>query len=339
MPFSYAPLPYYPETRVTEIIGRMQPIRTMHVRTDIDDRIEQNLSTLLANRAQNLQDPGSREKMGLVIYGDSGAGKSRLIDRHIVPHPKLYNATEADKQFISLRLKSPVRLRSAGFQTVRALGYKTINFNEKKDYWPTADSMIHELGTVAIHYDEVHDIFISATASDARQILSTMKGLMDRPDHPVILILTGTYELKRRMQSAETNRRFLPVTIPPVDVESDLDAVIEQVNAFCEKAGLINCLEEEDYLRLVHSADNQLGLTFARAMDGIEEALLAGEDTLRRMNLAHAYHRNMDREEELNVFVVDNYRMLRPTMHEDEPEVDEEIRPKRKAPKREKTNY
>lgn len=339
MPFFYAPLPYYSEARVDETIERMQPLRTMHVRTDVDERIEQHLSTLLANRAQNLRQPGSREKMGLVIYGDSGAGKSRLIDRHVTPHPKLRNQSSDDKRLISLRLKSPVRLRSAGFQTVRALGYKMVNFNEKKDYWPTADSMIEELDTVAIHYDEVHDIFISANAGDARQILSTMKGLMDRVDHPVILILTGTHELKRRMRSPETNRRFLPVTIPAIDVETDLDALIEQVNAFCEVAGLTNRLAGEDYVRLTHSADYQLGLTFARAMDGIEEALLAGDNSLTRMHLAHAYHRNMDREEELNVFVVDNYRLLKPAMHEDEPEVDEEILPKRKSVKRENTNY
>lgn len=338
MTFRYRPLPLYDhDHHVNAIVERMQPLRERHVSTDLDRKAKQCLSTLLANRDQNLKDPESREKMGMIILGESGAGKSRLVSRVIKAHPRFQRAPGLDAMpLASVRLASPVRLKTAGYQTAMALGYPEASFYDRRDYWSDVARRVAALNTQAIHFDETHDIFLSASVRDSMQIMSTFKGLMTRADHPVILVLTGTYELQRRMTSRETMRRLIPISIRNVDPSVDLDDIAATAMAYCQMAGIANGLEEQDYQRIVHAAGNQFGTTFVQILDGVEEALLAGASALERIHLAHAYARNFDKEAEHNVYVVGNFRAL--SMEVDDLAARPEA-PKRKAVARKDTAF
>jgi hypothetical protein len=342
MTFSYKPLPYYPDATIDAVIAAMAPLRQKQIRTEVDLRIRQNFTTLLANRKQNVASPGTAEKMGMIITGETGSGKSRLVDKYIEKDARVARQEgEEHRPFVSLRLTGQVNLKLAGYDTARALGAKFEEFSARKNYWTRVAQLSKELNTQVVHFDETHDIFTSANVLESRRILSMLKGLMDRPDHPMIVILTGTNELKRRMSSEETNRRLIPVSIPPIDVDNDWDDVVETVNDYCAEARLKCELSDEDVLRLIHAAGGQLGLTFARALDGIQEALFAGDTVLTRMNLAHAYHRNADIEEEFNIFVATDYLKISPGKAEIQPSVPNktEQKPKRKGVKRKETSF
>lgn len=342
MSLSYESLPYYPDAKVDDVVETMAPLRQKQIATEVDARIRQNFTTLLANRRQNIAAPGTVEKMGMIITGQTGSGKSRLVSKYIEKDDRVAcQAGVEHRPFVSLRLTGQVNLKSAGYDTALALGARLEEFNSRKNYWTRVAQLSKALDTRVIHFDETHDIFTSANVLEAGRILSMLKGLMDRPDHPMIVILTGTEKLKQRMDSGETNRRLISVAIPPIDLDKDWDEVVLTINEYCEAARLENKLSDEDVLRLIHAAGGQLGLTFARALDGIQEALCAGNAALTRMSLAHAYHRNTDIAEEFNIFVASDYLKIVPGKAEIQSSVPDETakKPKRKNVKRKETSY
>lgn len=313
--FEYTDMPMYDKAHRDAVSLRMAPLRTKHVRSPADTRVSAAMDELLANRERNLTAPESEMRMGLLIVGASGAGKSRIVRKRIEPRPDL--AAEPPpleaQPFVSVKLQAPVLLRSMGFQTRQAQGYALAKMVEKDSQWPDVSRRIEALKTRVIHYDEAQDVFLTANRNDVKNIRSAWKSLMTHTSHPVVLVLSGTMDLKPYMEAdVQERRRFIRVELSPISFTSHFDEVRGYLDAYCKQAEIANQLEPEDYERLIHAADSQFGWTYARALDGIAEAISAGDAALRRVHLAHAYERAGNFDAALNIFVVDYWRKLIP---------------------------
>jgi hypothetical protein len=309
------------------------------VRRPQESLVESHLHTILSNRRRNLSAPESQEKMGIVLYGDSGSGKSFMLRRLVKSLPDLLPATEGHRPYVSVRLKAPVRLQTAGHQVAKTLGgFTTLQFSEKHDYWNDVTGYLQELGTTLMHLDEVQDVFITANRITAGSIVSIFKGVMTNEPHPVCLVLTGTKAMKPYFETndAQSPRRLYHVTLPNVSFPGDSSQIAENVTAYCAKLGLENELAGTDYERLMRAAGYQFGRTFSRALDGMEEAILAGSTRLRLVHLAHAYQRDRGAPPNKNLFVAPDYLRLDPFTTEDLP--DEPPKRRRSLPRKE-TKY
>jgi hypothetical protein len=218
------------------------------------------------------------------------------------------------------------------------LGYGSVIFKEKHDYWNDVSKFIRPLRTVMIHLDEVQDVFITSNRITANSIVSMFKGLMTDKPHPICLVLTGTMDMKPYFETddAQTPRRLYHVTLPSISFPADATQVSGFISDYCAKLGLTNELIGTDYERLMRAAGYQFGRTFARAFDGMEEALLAGSRSLQLVHLAHAYQRDRGVPSHKNLFVAADYLRLDPFRTEDLP--DEQRKP-RKSPPRKDTKY
>lgn len=313
--FEYSPLPMYDQPHRKAVSERMAPLRNKHVRSPADDRVSTAMDELLANREANLASPESEMRMGVLILGASGAGKSRIVRKRIASRPDLAptEAPDEARPFVSVKLEAPVKLRSMGYQTRLAQGYAVHKMQEKDSQWPDVKRRIAILKTTVFHYDEAQDVFLTANRNEVKAIRSTWKSLMTNHANPVVVVLSGTKDLQPYMDvDVQERRRFIRIELPEISYNSHLSDVMGYVDVYCAEAGITNGLQPEDYERLIHSADNQFGWTYARALDGIAEVLAAGGDTLTRMSLAHAYDRAGNADPMLNIFVVDHWRNLLP---------------------------
>lgn len=333
------PVPIYDYRLVEDVKSRMAPLRSIHIRRREDDLIESHVHELLGNRARNLIDPECEEHMGLMILGDSGSGKSRVVRKRIASNPGLHPPiADGLMPYASVKLRAPVKLQTAGFQTVQALGYPALSFKEKANYWNDVTLRIQKLGTRLLHFDEVQDIFTRTRAVDAEVTVAMFKSLMTFEAHPLVLVLTGMPTIEPHMMGNDPQapRRFQTVVLPPVSFPADVGGVKTHVDSYCAKVGIENNLEGSDYHRLMHSAEYQFGRTFARALDGITEALYANSPKFERMHLAHAFERHRHGVAATNPFVVEDFTRLKPGRHKDAPETSPK---KRKGRPRQETKY
>jgi len=312
MTFNYTKLPLYPRERVEAISKEVSKLRAKVVMRSAHDLAVSHVQTVLHNRELNLLQPECKEKMGVIITGDSGAGKSHFLRKRIHTLPEF----QAPSSLAIVKFKAPMKLQSAGHLTAQALGYPTVRNNEKHDYWSDVPLRLQALGTRAIQFDETQDAFIRANRLSADNFIQTFKGLMTHEPYAVALILTGTRALEPhfKINDQQGYRRFYHVTLPNLHFEADAAFVRKRVDEYCELAHLENRLEGHDYHRLMHSASRALGRTFSRVLDGIEEAMLANSDGLERIHLAHAYEReNTNNNSRVNVFVAEDYLRIDPT--------------------------
>ena len=321
-PGEHPALPIYKPAQVDVIKNTVNELRLKSIRRPEERLVESHLHTILSNRSRNLAAPESQEKMGIAIYGESGSGKSFMLRRLMKEFPHLTEAGAGHRPFVSVRLKGPVRLQTAGHQIAKVLGgFTTLRFNEKHDYWEDVTALLEELDTVLVHLDEVQDVFITANRLTSESIVSMFKGLMTYEAHPSCLILTGTKAMKPYFETddAQSPRRLYHVTLPSVSFPADAIQITEHVNTYCGLVGLENGLKGTDYERLMRAGGYQFGRTFSRAIDGIEEALLAASKTLELVHLAHAYQRDRNVPPHKNLFVADDYLRLDPFRTEDVP--------------------
>jgi hypothetical protein len=317
IPAKYPRVPVYPHERIVEVSAAVTRLRDKVVIRRTHELALGHVQTVLHNRDINLTRPECKEKMGVVIYGDSGAGKSHFLRKRVHTLPELLAQPEVGTQaFARVKFKAPMKLQSAGFLTASALGYLAERNNEKHDYWGDVSLRVEALGTRAIQFDETQDAFIRANRLSAENFLQTFKGLMTHEPHPVALIVTGTRALEPYFKIADQQgpRRFYHVTLPNLHFDVDAAFVKNRIDEYCTLAHLENGLEEQDYHRLMHSVSYAFGRTFSRALDGIEEALLANSSRLERVHLVHAYEReSTDNHPGANVFAVEDYLRVDPT--------------------------
>jgi hypothetical protein len=338
-PSEHPRLPIYKPAHTDAVKDTVHELRLKGVRRPQEALVESHLHTILSNRRRNLGAPESQEKMGIAVYGESGSGKSFMLRRLVKSLPDLLPATQSHRRHVSVRLKGPVRLQTAGHQVATALGgFTTLRFSEKHDYWNDVTGYLEELGTALLHLDEVQDVFITANRITSGSIVSMFKGIMTNEPHPVCLILTGTKAMKPYFETedAQSPRRLYHVTLPNVSFPEDASPVSENVTAYCAKLGLENELRGTDYERLMRAAGYQFGRTFSRALDGMEEALLAGSTKLQLVHLAHAYQRDRGGPAHKNFFVAPDYLRLDPFQTEDLPD---EVPQPRRSPPRKETKY
>jgi hypothetical protein len=238
----------------------------------------------------------------------------------------------------SVRLRAPARLQTAGFLAAKAVGYDAEVMREKHDYWLDFHRRIAATKTIGIHFDEVQDAFINTNINTSKTLVQMFKGLMTNESHPLVLVLTGTLDLKPYFETEDEQgpRRFKFVTLPSLSYPADAGRTKSNVDLYCNQAGLENRLKGTDYERLMRAGAYQFGRTFTRVLDGIEEALLAGATGLERLHLAHAYDRDRNVPPSRNMFVAEDYLLLKSHSQSEDPSTDPT---KRKSKPRSKTKW
>lgn len=166
---------------------RLAPLREYYAETPRHSKVESQLNMLLANREMGLTQFKADRKLGLLVIGSSGAGKTTMLKRLVAKHPYLQPRDERHLPLISLRITAPVTNKSLAHQTLRALGFVT-DFNTRISahrYWGWVRDHAEERDAYGFLFDEGQDLFLKASDADAREALSMLKGLMEDSRSPL----------------------------------------------------------------------------------------------------------------------------------------------------------
>ncbi len=123
--------------------------------------------------------------------------------------------------------------------TTRSMTDATISFLLEQVHY-----QLKELKIILLHFDEAQDIWGNANKPQRIAVINTLKSLSQNKEWPVILVLSGTEELKEMLnQDQQLGRRIKPTKLRPIAKATD--AMRTVINSYTAEVGLQGLTESD----------------------------------------------------------------------------------------------
>lgn len=252
------------------------------------------------------------------ITGQSGAGKTDIVENLLVKHPVMQPAAvgvSMVRPWVQVSLQGPATLGVLGRQILSASGYDVKPTMRENTVWELLPGQLQRAKILLVHIDETQHLMSKGAATD--KVSSALKGLMNNKAWPVSFILSGTPKVNElKLQDDQTERRNFSLALAALDPEADINLIAEIIIQHCEAAGIVcdALLGSDMPKRIAHAANYQFGRVCEVVISGIHHAVLAGDKDLGREHFARAYrdHSNTRGLDDLNPFHIDDFLSIEP---------------------------
>jgi len=301
--------------RAMEVLNKVNAVYVPCGRdTVIRDTFDAYLAFTLANQRYGRVGKGQ----AFYLTGISGAGKSDAVEFLFKNHPVL-QPVNTDfgpvKPYVSVSLEGPATLANLGNAILAASGYTIKRKIAQSDVWPMLPGELADRSVFLIHIDETQHLL--ANKSEREALVKSLKGLMNDPEWPLRIVLSGMPETNQMLTTDDQGeRRNFSVQLPSINMAEEgflVEAIIRELCAAAE----INCaalLATDLPERIAHAANYQYGRVSEVTAAGIYDAVLNEEKELGRDALARAYllHSHARGNDDMNPFLVDGWANLKP---------------------------
>ena len=182
-----------------------------------------------------------------------------------------------------------------------------------------------------MHVDEVSKLTENAHDDDRKRIVNNFKALINNPDWPVVLVLSGVPSLGPVLRKdQQLARRLRWIELEPLSSPEDNLTLAKFAKALCSAAGIapLHGFDTTVAARLVHGACNQLGLAAEMCVEAVENAVDANHASLDISHFAAMFAGRTGCDALRNPFVTADWMQTDPRValgmvDEDEDEDDE----------------
>lgn len=292
-------------SRTAEKVARdakVSRLQAAYVAMTRDERIFRDIQELVSVSARHHQAVAEGKVVGrlaegrtVMVTGQSGAGKTRSLERNFEKFPEFANyRTDAGScPLISVQVPSPFTLRQFAQDLAAAAGFRTDLVLRENVAWSNARSLIRERISF-IHIDEAHNLLESNNPVEITKARSTLRNLLTCHDWPVCLILSGLPHMEVLAQDFQTFRRRSVIRFHSINIERDRALIRAAYNNFCDLAGVnqAGVLDSPETVeRLVYASAHQFGVCFELMHDAITNALDLRRTSVSLDDFATAYFR------------------------------------------------
>ncbi|MGB3643574.1 MAG: ATP-binding protein [Mesorhizobium sp.] len=310
--------------RLTEkekrVLSALERAKDVYVRCGRDERGKEVLSrfvTMMLAKREGRRDDGRV----LFVTGESGAGKTSLVERMLGENPvlapiqKSYGIIEP---VISLTLMGPSTLKYLGLNILEKAGYKITRKYEQGEVWDILPEQLHLRKVLLIHIDETQHL-LKLTESDRERdsVRKALKGVMNYKPWPVSFVMSGMPTITSLAKLDEQiERRARHLHLPDVCLPDERILVLNILAAMCDAAGMGHAAVTESDIpdRVAHAARYRYGRITQVILAAIEQAAARNASSLSRNHFAHAYieHSQARGHDQMNPFLVDDWERLEP---------------------------
>jgi hypothetical protein len=187
----------------------MAEINSRYFATARDRELEAGIESLIEGAVANSHG-FETERRALFVIGESGAGKTRAVDRAIDKRPEFQpveTATTTTSPIIRLVAPAPCTLKMLGVELLYALGYPLERDLREGVIWGIIRRQLKERRVRFIQIDEGHHMLNWKYPINMGNLSSTLKNVMQQRDWPVRLIISGLPELASFLQTDRQMRR------------------------------------------------------------------------------------------------------------------------------------
>ncbi|WP_416355912.1 AAA family ATPase [Aureimonas phyllosphaerae] len=251
----------------------------------------------------------------LGVIGPSGSGKTRSLHRCFSNMPEFEGYLNADggSVLVSIVAPSPCTLKLLGQTLLRKLGYDSTRDIKENVVWSMVRQILPIRGVKFIHIDELQHLLTNKSETDIQKVRDTLKGMLQAPEWPVWLVLSGLPEIADVIErDRQIRRRCLFLRFEPLTLANDRDEVLGIFRQYANRGGVrVRRMPGDDFfLRLLHASGGAAGTTIELVQDAVLEAARAGDEEVGSDHFASVYARRSGCGDQGNVFLVDDWRSL-----------------------------
>jgi hypothetical protein len=233
----------------------------------------------------------------LLLLGASGTRKTSSIARMIHKRHEFagfnYHPALNASPLISVKAPSPCTLRVLGITIARAMGLPSNDSMAENVVWDLLIENLPTRGVRFVHIDEFQHVMENRNSVDIAKIRNAMKRLVQTPEHPVWLLLSGMPEIGTVIEGdTQLWRRKSYVLFRELEFPRDTGNCLGMIKFFAtDKAGL-SCAsfeKAENLHRLMHASLFRLGIAIDIVVKAIRVALKAGSPSLELAHFASGY--------------------------------------------------
>lgn len=162
-----------------------------------------------------------------------------------------------------------------------------------------------------LHLDGAQNLSRYNNRNDQHAVISTLKSMMQSPQWPVGLILSGMPDLLDLVNTdAQLARRLKPVEHRPLTTSVDGGMIVAAIPQYAAAANIMadDALFKPRFVRrLVHAADHCFGILAEMICEAIGVALIAGETVISVASFAACFARRSGCPDGLNPFIVEDF--------------------------------
>ena len=299
---------------VTVKAGYFGTATDLQLDQEFDDMFDDFVQTVDAATARGVSSGHlGRQSEGDILLGvgESGTRKTSTIRRAIFKRPEFEGYSDVPHEnmspLISIIAPSPCTLKQLGIAIATAMGYTPRPSIEENEVWTLVRKNLAVRGARFIHIDEMQHVTQNKNVAEIPKIQNTLKRLLQTPEWPVWLILSGLPEIANMFEGdIQVWRRARFIKFRQLDFQRDADLCHAMVRYFAgEKAALdLSTIVTDEFIhRLMHASLYRLGIAIDFTIDAIHEAFRANSPALTVGHFARSFGRT-GADDENNVFIV-----------------------------------
>ena len=276
-----------------------------HLQTGVDTVVQNSIGRL-AEEAAAARDGNRTEGRALFVIGETGAGKTRIVNAALDSLPEL-QATQTEMATISpvarIVAPSPMTLLQLGQEILHAIGYPMQRKVQESAIWREVRTQLKLRGVRVIHIDEGQHMLAWRNPQEMEKLANTLKNTMQRRDWPVWFVVSGLPELADFVgRDRQIQRRSEILRLAALDPAKNSKLPEWIVLELVEKhAGMTlgvkagdgeQSLVPAEFLnRLCHAAWYQFGILTELVRGAIEQALIRdpAATAVKNKDFANAY--------------------------------------------------
>jgi hypothetical protein len=291
---------------------RVRALSQAYVQNPRDDQLAVALNDLIDAKIRHFEAvaEGPHRNVGrlsegglLAVLGDSGAGKTRLLERHLHNRVEFKGYGTSDCLLISVKARSPFSFSGFARDLAAAAGLEVEKTFKNRD---EAFSFAHKqlVNRIAfVHIDEIQLFLTGAHHDDLAAGQNLLRSLCQNSDWPISLIISGLPVAAKLFADNQVTRRQKIIKLTAVDVPRDLSTLNRGYVDFLAKAGIDSDIDLRHLApRLAHACLGQLGDCFAVMVNAMDIALRLGAKTLSMSHFVQAFRERVDCPDDHNVF-------------------------------------
>ncbi|WP_282603358.1 ATP-binding protein [Paracoccus sp. PARArs4] len=295
---------------------RVLALRSMFSKNRTHRELDERFRYLLDRRRTELEAGVIAEARCIALIGASGSGKTTAAEHLFASQPDLvlHDPHGPRLDVASFQVPSPATLKFVGQTVLETLGFDLKRDKSAQIIWSMAKGHLEARRTLFLHIDEAQDLMRHQTPRELNAVVSTLKSLLQHKSWPVGLILTGTAELKTLINhDPQLARRVFPIECARLNILVDSDRILKAIAHYSKAAGIAvsaDTLNRDLAARMAHAADREFGLMNEMIIQSLEEAMITGDEEVRRQHFTSMFRKRAGCVDGLNVFVADDFERI-----------------------------
>lgn len=304
-----------------DLSSRIAWLRARYLKNARDDDFQECLREILQVGDDGevlpvaVRDPLNGETLGMQVIGESGDGKSVMIERNLSAVPGLVKMTDGTSgNYIHITVSPEATIKSLASDILGRTGYGRLAERAKThEAWAIVRHRLKMLDVAMLWIDEGHHLLRGGAGRDVAGSLQTLKNLL-QGEGAVAVILSGVPQLEERISAdPETFRRYrLRQRLQPISASgADMQRLKRFIEACCRNLELSSPEDPFFAERIAFSQKAGLGRSLAFVKATIRRALISRRPAVSLESARRTWLLNGGHEGEPTPFDPGNWLELR----------------------------